>query len=112
SLKAIAGEFEGDSLSRLYFVWANLYGVSDQAWDDARIVVQIGSEGESAMEVARNRGIFALDGGSCRLALLADRASRRHLGEDLDPPLIDALHRAMLHWQAEERGELVAYLRR
>lgn len=107
---AIAGEFRGDSLSTLYFVWANLYGVGDQAWDDARLVVQIGSEGESAMEVARSRGIFILDGGRCRLALLADRAARRQLGEDLDPPLIDALHRAMLLWKYENRADLVRYL--
>ncbi|MCX7841346.1 MAG: DUF1156 domain-containing protein, partial [Anaerolineae bacterium] len=33
ALQAIAGEFEGDNLSRLYFVWANLYGISEQAWD-------------------------------------------------------------------------------
>ncbi len=29
ALKAIAGEFTGDPLSRLYFVWANLYGISE-----------------------------------------------------------------------------------
>jgi hypothetical protein len=74
------------------------------------LVVQIGGESESAMEVARGHGIFVVDGASCRLALLADRAKKRDLGMDQSPPLIDALHRAMLLWKAEKRGELVAYL--
>ena len=110
ALKAIAGEFEGDNLSRLYFVWANLYGIGEQAWDDARLVVQIGGEAENAMEVARNRGVFEVDGNSVRLALLADRTHRKHLGQDADAPLIDQLHHTMRLWKGEKRGELVAYL--
>ena len=107
---AIAGEFKGDNLSTLYYVWANLYGASEQAWDDARLVVQIGGESENAMEVARGQGIFVVDGSRCRLALLADRADRRGLGVDLNPPFIDALHRSMLLWKQEKRGDLVSYL--
>ena len=107
---AIAGEFRGDNLSTLYYVWANLYGASEQAWDDARLVVQIGGEAENAMEVARRHGIFVVDGSKCRLALLADRAERRGLGVDQNPPFIDALHRSMLLWKEEKRSELVAYL--
>ena len=107
---AIAGEFRGDSLSTFYYVWANLYGAAEQAWDDARLVVQIGGEEDNAMEVARGHGIFVLDGAKCRLALLDDRASRRGLGIDQDPPHIDALHRSMLLWKEEQRKNLVEYL--
>ena len=110
ALKAIAGEFQGDALSRLYFVWANLYGASEQAWDDARLVVQIGGESEDAMEVARRHGLFVVDGSRCRLALLTDRAERRNLGEATDSTLIDRLHRAMLFWKEENRSELVSYM--
>jgi adenine-specific DNA methylase len=110
ALKAIAGEFEGDNLSRLYFVWANLYGVGEQAWDDARLVVQIGGEAESAMEVARSRGLFVVDGSTVRLALLADRSDRRNLGNDPNAPLIDQLHHMMMHWKREERSEIVSFL--
>ncbi|MBL7205278.1 MAG: DUF1156 domain-containing protein [Desulfobacteraceae bacterium] len=107
---AIAGEFKGDNLSTLYYVWANLYGASEQAWDDARLVVQIGGDSENAMEVARGQGIFIVDGSRCRLALLADRADRRGLGVDINPPFIDALHQSMLLWKQEKRGDLVSYL--
>lgn len=107
---AIAGEFRGDNLSTLYYVWANLYGTAEQAWDDARLVVQIGGDADNAMEVARGHGIFVVDGASCRLALLSDRATRRGLGVDPNPPLIDALHRSMLLWKQEKRRDLVAYL--
>lgn len=107
---AIAGEFDGDDLSTLYYVWANLYGAAEQAWDDARLVVQIGGERADAMEVARRSGIFVLDGNQCRLALLADRALRRDLGEDPTSPLIDILHRAMLYWKQEDRNGLLRYL--
>jgi adenine-specific DNA methylase len=107
---AIAGEFRGDNLSTLYYVWANLYGAAEQAWDDARLVVQIGGDAEDAMEVARNQGIFVLNGSSCRLALFGDRSARRGLGVDPNPPLIDALHRCMLLWKEEKRPQLVAYL--
>ena len=93
---AIAGEFRGDSFSTLYDVWSNLYGASEQSWDDARLVVQIGGDAENAMEVARGHGIFVIDGSKCRLALLADRAERRGLGADQNPPLIDALHRSLM----------------
>ena len=67
---AIAGEFGADNLSTLYYVWANLYGTTEQAWDDARLVVQIGGDAENAMEVARRFGIFVVHGSKCRLALL------------------------------------------
>jgi len=107
---AIAGEFRGDNLSTLYYVWANLYGASEQAWDDARLVVQIGGEAENAMEVARRHGIFVVDGSKCRLALLSDRTERRGLGVDQNPPFIDALHRSMLLWKEEKRRDLVSYL--
>jgi adenine-specific DNA methylase len=107
---AIAGEFRGDNLSTLYYVWANLYGAAEQAWDDARLVVQIGGDEDNALEVARGHGIFVVDGSRCRLALLADRATRRGLGTDPNPPHIDALHRSMLLWKAEKRQDLVAYL--
>ena len=107
---AIAGEFRGDTLSTLYYVWANLYGAAEQAWDDARLVVQIGGDAESAMEVARGHGIFVVNGAKCRLALLADRAGRRGLGTDQNPPFIDALHRSMLLWKQEKRKDLVDYL--
>ena len=107
---AIAGEFRGDNLSTLYYVWANLYGASEQAWDDARLVVQIGGDAENAMEVARGHGIFVVDGSKCRLAVLADRSERRGLGVDPNPPLIDTLHRSMLLWKEEKRRELVSYL--
>jgi len=107
---AIAGEFRGDNLSTLYYVWANLYGASQQSWDDARLVVQIGGDEASAMEVARGHGIFVVDGSKCRLALLADRAERRGLGIDPNPPFIDALHRSMLFWKEEKRRDLVEYL--
>jgi hypothetical protein len=62
------------------------------------------------MEVARGQGIFIVDGSRCRLALLADRADRRGLGIDPNPPLIDALHQAMHLWKKEKRGDLVSYL--
>jgi adenine-specific DNA methylase len=107
---AIAGEFRGDNLSTLYYVWANLYGTAEQAWDDARLVVQIGGDEDNAMEVARGHGIFVVNGSKCRLALLEDRADRRGLGMDQNPPLIDALHRSMLLWKEEKRKDLIRYL--
>lgn len=110
ALKAIAGEFQGDNLSRLYFVWANLYGTSEQAWDDARLVVQIGGNSEDAMEVARRRELFIVDGARCRLALLKDRSNRRNLGDNSNDPLIDQLHCAMQLWKDERRNDLVRYV--
>lgn len=110
ALKAIAGEFTGDTVSRLYFVWANLYGTSEQAWDDARLVMQMGGDTENAMEVARRRGLFVVDGASCRLALLRDRADRPRMGDEQTAPLIDQLHHAMHLWQEEKRPDLVSYL--
>ena len=107
---AIAGEFQGDSLSSLYYVWANLYGSTEQSWDDARLVVQMGSDAESAVEVARRHGIFVLDGSSCRLALLADREGTKALGKNTDAAIIDCLHQALSLWKSEKRTELVSYL--
>lgn len=40
----------------------------------------------------------------------ADRAEHKSLGIDQNPPLIDALHRAMLFWKEEKRSELISYL--
>jgi hypothetical protein len=108
---AIAGEFRGDSLTTLYYVWANLYGTSEQGWDDARLVVQIGGDSEDAMEVARRHELFVVDGAKCRLALLRDRAERRRMGQEDSAPLIDQLHQAMLLWKNEDRAGLVEYLR-
>ena len=55
--------------------------------------------------------LFVADGSSCRLALLPNRASRHHLGDQNDDPLIDQLHHAMQLWEEEKRGGLVKYLR-
>ena len=107
---SIAGEFRGDGLSTLYYVWANLYGTAEQSWDDARLVVQIGGDEDNAMEVARGHGVFVVDGAKCRLAVLDDRAGRRGLGIDQNPPHIDALHHSMSLWKEEKRKELVEYL--
>lgn len=78
--------------------------------DDARLFVMIGGESENAMEVARGKGIFVVDGSRCRLALLHDRADRRGVGTDPNPPLIDTLHRSMLLWKQEKRGDLISHL--
>lgn len=111
ALKAVAGEFQGDNLSRLYFVWSGQYGISEQPYDDLIKVAMMSIEQEDAIEIARRRGLFVVDGATCRLALLKDRASRRHLGDDESAPLIDQLHHAMLLWKAEQRAALVNYLR-
>lgn len=108
--ETIAGEFRGDRISTLYYVWANLYGVAEQAWDDARLVIQIGGDQDDAVEVARGYGIFVIEGPKCRLAVLQDRFERPNLGGDQDPPHIDMLHRCMLLWREEKRQELVQYL--
>lgn len=111
ALKAIAGEFQGDDLSRLYFVWVTQCGVAEQPFDDLVKVAQMSIEDEDAMEIARHRGLFVVDGAKCRLALLRDRADRRNLGEDASAPLIDQLHHAMSLWKEEQRNKLVDYLR-
>ncbi len=107
---AIAGDFRGDNISTLYYVWTNLYGISEQAWDDARLVIMVGGDEDDAIEVARQHHIFVVEGSKCRLALLSDRAKQRNLGMDQQPLLIDALHRAMLLWKQEKRKELISYL--
>jgi hypothetical protein len=110
ALKTIAGEFTGDAQSRLYFVWSSLYGTTEQAWDDARLVVQVGGGSEDAMEMARQRGLFVVHGSTCRLALLKDRSDRKHHGDESDSSLIDQLHHALRLWKAENRDSLVEYL--
>jgi putative DNA methylase len=110
ALKAIAGEFQGDELSRLYFVWANQYGVAPQSFDDLVKVAQMGVEDEDAATIARQRGLFVVDGPTCRLALLSDRADRKHLGEETAAPLIDKLHHTLHLWKAERRTDLVNYV--
>lgn len=111
AINAIAGEFRGDEVSTLYYVWTSLYGTGEQAWDDARLVVQMGTASSDAMEDAKRAGVFVIQGSSCRLALLADRKARKTLGLDGASPLIDVLHRAMLFWEQEKRAELVRYLK-
>jgi len=111
AMKAIAGELAGDNLSRLYFAWTSMFGTTEESYDDAVKVVMIGDGSEDAIEVARGHGLLVVDGPRCRLALLADRQRRPHLGEDNDAPLIDQLHRAMLLWKRESRAELVEFLR-
>jgi putative DNA methylase len=108
--EAISGEFRGDNISALYYLWANLYGVTEQKWDDARTLVQIGGDGEDAVEIAKGAGVLIVEGPICHLALLADRTKRRGLGTEAVPHLIDCLHRAMLLWKQEKRSELINYL--
>ena len=110
ALRAIAGEFQGDELSRLYFVWANQYGITPQSFDDLVKVAQMGTDSEDAADLAKQRGLFVVDGPTCRLALLRDRADRKHLGEEATAPLIDKLHHALHLWKAERRVDLVNYV--
>lgn len=111
ALKAIAGEFEGDPLSRLYFVWANQYGIAPQSYDDLVKVAQMGTETANAADLAHQRGLFVADGPTCRLALLRDRTEKKHIGDEPDAPLIDKLHHALHLWKGERRPELVRYLK-
>jgi hypothetical protein len=111
ALKAIAGEFEGDPLSRLYFVWANQYGIAPQSYDDLVKVAQMGTDTENAADLAHQRGLFVADGPTCRVALLRDRTEMKYLGNERDAPLIDKLHHALHLWKAERRPELVRYLK-
>jgi hypothetical protein len=67
-------------------------------------------EDENAASIAGQRGLFVVNGSSCRLALLGDRTDRRRLGEEPAAPLIDKLHHAMHLWKEEKRGELVEHL--
>jgi putative DNA methylase len=108
---AIAGDFRGDNISTIYYVWANLYGAGDQPWDDARLLVQIGGDDEQSLELASGAGIFVVRGAECRLAMLSDRITRRNLGVDRNAPLIDSLHRAMHLWKEERRVDLITHLR-
>ena len=52
--------------------------------------------------------VFALDWSKCRLALLSGPWEQRGLGATT--PLIDEEHRSMMHWKAEKRRDLIAYL--
>ena len=70
-----------------------------------------GGDGQdNALEVARNHGVFVVNGPKCRLALLGDREDRPNLGRDSSPPHIDVLHRSMLLWKEERRQDLVDFL--
>lgn len=107
---SIAGGFESDQVSAMYFCWATLYGASTQSWDDARLVVQIGGTETDAFELAGSNGIFITTGSECRLALLADRRNKKKLGHDRDSPLVDKLHHCLSLWLNEDRDSLVSYL--
>lgn len=109
AMDAIAGDFHADTISKLYYVWANLYGISEQEYDHARLLAQIGGDAESALGMAKNGGTLVINGQKVRLSLLADRSSHR-LGLDADAPLIDRLHRSMLLWKREQAGDLAKYL--
>jgi adenine-specific DNA methylase len=109
AMDAIAGDFHADTVSKLYYVWVNLYGISEQEYDHARLLAQIGGDAESALGMAKNGGTLVINGQKVRLSLLADRSSRR-LGLDADAPLIDRLHRSMLFWKKEQAGDLAKYL--
>jgi putative DNA methylase len=111
AMDAIAGDFHADAVSKIYYTWANLFGTAEQDYDQARLLAQVGGEAESALEMAHSRGILVIDGQHARLALLADRAKRRRLGEDVDAPLVDRLHRSLLLWKSEKADELAQYLR-
>ena len=109
AMDAIAGDFHADIISKLYYVWVNLYGISEQEYDHARLLAQIGGDAASALDMAKNGGILVINGQKVRLSLLADRSSHR-LGLDADAPLIDRLHRSMLLWKREQAGDLAKYL--
>lgn len=109
AMDAIAGDFHADTVSKMYYVWANLYGISEQEYDHARLLAQIGGDAESALGLAKNGGTLVINGQKVRLSLLADRSSHR-LGLDADAPLIDRLHRSMLLWKREQAGDLAKYL--
>ena len=109
AMDAIAGDFHADTVSKMYYVWVNLYGISEQEYDHARLLAQIGGDAESALGMAKNGGTLVINGQKVRLSLLADRSSHR-LGLDADAPLIDRLHRSMLLWKREQAGDLAKYL--
>ncbi|OQX20470.1 MAG: hypothetical protein BWK80_35685, partial [Desulfobacteraceae bacterium IS3] len=113
ALKTIAGAFTGDVHSRFYFVVASVYGISEQKWDDIRLVAQIGCGEEDAKAFSDQYHYVVREEDKARLAMLSDREDYLPSYEklDADAPLIDQLHIAMLLWKQEKRSDLVRFLK-
>ena len=112
-LRRSLAEFIGDPLSPpLFRLGQSLWNSGEQAWDDARLVVQVGGRqrrGDGGRPAPRS-----VRGGWRDLppgVVLRDRVGKRSLGADPTAPLIDQLHHAMQLWKAEQRDELLVYLR-
>jgi len=90
---------------------AILYGASQQACDDARLVVQIAGTADNTMEMAHQQGLFVLDGPKCRawpcspIGRAVGGGVRIRTHPSSTPP-----HRAVALWKDERRTELVRYL--
>jgi putative DNA methylase len=109
AFNALLKGFDGDDFTKFYIGWLQLYGFLESDFDDAAKFSRVGL----SVNVQDLFGAHLLlkNGNKQTLGNYAERlAAFPRLGESVDSPLIDRIHRAMSLYAGADRGALLQYI--
>jgi putative DNA methylase len=111
AFNALLKGFDADEYTKFYIAWAQLYGFTESDFDDVNRLVKIGLSIETntlfqEKLLIKNLNKQSLAGYSQRVA------ERPNLGTEPSDPIIDLVHRAMLHFKKNDRTALLQHIAR
>jgi putative DNA methylase len=109
AFNALLRGFEGDDITKFYIGWLQMHGFSTNDHNTALKIVQIGLSIDINNLYRDN--ILMLDHDKTTLATSEYRnLQNRHLGEKVNCPIIDLVHKAMWLYKSPSRNDLLIFI--
>ncbi|MBU2648360.1 DUF1156 domain-containing protein [bacterium] len=109
AFNAIISDIQTDDMTRFYIGWLNLFSFVAAEHDDVRRITQIGLNIDVNDLMTHN--ILLREGNRESLAGFEQRNElNRKLGDSVNSPTIDKVHKAMFLFDRANRGELLKYI--
>ncbi len=109
AFNALVKGFEADEFTKFYIAWAQLYGFTENDFDDVNRLVKIGLSIET--NALFQDKLLIKNGNKQSLAGYEQHvAERPSLGAEASDPIIDQVHRGMHHFKKNDRPALLKHI--
>lgn len=109
AFNALVKGFEADEFTKFYIAWAQLYGYTENDFDDVNRLVKIGLSIET--NALFQDKLLIKNGNKQSLAgYEAHMAERPSLGAEASDPIIDQVHRGMHYFKKNDRKALLQHI--
>lgn len=109
AFNALVKGFEADEFTKFYIAWAQLYGYTENDFDDVNRLVKIGLSIET--NALFQEKLLLKNGNKQSLAGYQERVEERpNLGIELNDPIIDQTHKGMYYFKKNDRKALLQHI--